>query len=120
MPFLSYHTKINTKASSFPGSCRNPVAGVSHPHVSIVQDPSSGQPTVTMVTSVNAADGGDPVFLPEEGLGGWLPAARGVRSWGNSTSPGPEHRLWPRCPGAGCDPAALGTQTLHCGRLAGL
>lgn len=33
MPFLSYHTKISTKASNFPRSHRNLVAGESHPCV---------------------------------------------------------------------------------------
>jgi len=55
-----------------------------------------------------ATNRGDPVFLSEERLRGRLPAARGVRH-GDSTSPAPEQRLWPRCPGTGCDPAALGT-----------
>lgn len=112
MLFLSYHTKINTEVTNFPRSCRNRVVGESHPRVPIVQNLSLGQPTVTMVTRVD--DGVLPrtvvppfSFQRRDSRAGCQPCAGS--GMGSSTSPGPEHRLWPHCPGVGCHPAALGT-----------
>lgn len=111
MPFLSYHMKIDIEASGFPRSCRNPVAGESHPHVPIHQD-SSGQPAVTMVTSVNDGVLPQTVVTP---FSFQRSSSEAGCQWHmgfsvkDSTSPGPEQRLWPHCLGAGCNPTALGT-----------
>lgn len=101
MPFLSYHAKINTKASNYPGSRRNPAAGESRPHVPIRQGPA-GQPAVTMETSVNDGILPRPMVTPfsfqrsDSGASCQRHAGSGA---GDSTSRGLEQRLWPRCPG---------------------